>query len=78
METRESWGFLGSFRRNIGRFATIKEGLPVGQHVLTCELLRKTSDPNRGTEFRLIGVMRSVNTLYTLIRQSVRVLDRAL
>jgi hypothetical protein len=36
----------------------VKEGLPVGTHTLTCELLEKTSDPGGGTEFRLIGVMR--------------------
>lgn len=46
--------------RNIGRFATIRENLSVGRHILTCELLEKTSDPGGGTEFRLIGVMRSV------------------
>jgi hypothetical protein len=46
--------------RNIGRFATIREGLSVGRHFLTCELLKKTSDPGGGTEFRLIGVMRYV------------------
>lgn len=44
--------------RNIGRFATIAEGLPEGKHTVTCELLSETKDPGGGTNFRLISIMR--------------------
>ena len=44
--------------RNIGRFATIAEGLPAGKHMVTCELLKETKDPAGGTNFRLISIMR--------------------
>ncbi|OWZ35371.1 hypothetical protein C343_01038 [Cryptococcus neoformans C23] len=45
---------------NIGRAVTIREGLEIGDHTLTCELLKQTADPEGGTEFRLISVMRCV------------------
>lgn len=42
------------------RAVTIREGLEIGDHTLTCELLKQTADPEGGTEFRLISVMRCV------------------
>lgn len=42
---------------NIGRAATIGEGLEPGEHTLTCELLKETADPEGGLEFRLISIM---------------------
>lgn len=42
---------------NIGRAATIGEGLEPGEHTLTCELLNEAADPEGGLEFRLISIM---------------------
>ncbi|ODO07029.1 hypothetical protein I350_04397 [Cryptococcus amylolentus CBS 6273] len=36
--------------------ATVKDGLKPGKHLLTCQLLDETQDPNGGKEFRLIAV----------------------
>ncbi|WWD15584.1 hypothetical protein CI109_100006 [Kwoniella shandongensis] len=43
---------------NIGRFDSIRDNLPPGQHTVTCEVLEETSDPDGGHEFRLISMMR--------------------
>lgn len=43
---------------NIGRFATIAEHLSPGEHKVTCELLRETTDPEGRTEFRILSIMR--------------------
>ncbi|GFZ43067.1 hypothetical protein JCM24511_00785 [Saitozyma sp. JCM 24511] len=42
---------------NIGKVATIRDGLASGDHELHCELLDNTADPNGGREFRIISVM---------------------
>ncbi|WVQ76532.1 hypothetical protein IAR50_006202 [Cryptococcus sp. DSM 104548] len=52
---------------NIGRAATIKNGLGPGKHTLTCEHLKETKDPKGGKEFRLISVMRCVSVLVFFI-----------
>ncbi|WVQ96344.1 hypothetical protein IAU59_003448 [Kwoniella sp. CBS 9459] len=43
---------------NIGRFASIRNDLRPGRHVITCELLEETLDPDGGHEFRMISMMR--------------------
>ncbi|ODO02850.1 hypothetical protein I350_05691 [Cryptococcus amylolentus CBS 6273] len=43
---------------NIGQTTTIKDGLSIGKHILTCEHLNETKDPKGGKEFRLISAMR--------------------
>lgn len=47
--------------RNIGRFSTIAKGLDPGKHRVTCELLEDTLDPQGGTQFRMISLMRYVH-----------------
>ncbi|KAH8090423.1 hypothetical protein HD553DRAFT_266702 [Filobasidium floriforme] len=45
---------------NIGRFTTVATGLAPGMHTVTCVLSSETLDPDGGTEFRLISLMRRV------------------
>lgn len=45
---------------NIGRFATIRDDLKPGTHVISCELLEETADPGGGHDFRMISIMRWV------------------
>lgn len=44
-------------RSNIGHLTTLSTTIPAGHHVVTCEILMDTSDPDGGHEFRLIGIM---------------------
>lgn len=54
--------------RNIGRFTTLATDLSVGQHVVQCQLLEETADPNGGHEFRVISLMRYVRIALSIIR----------
>ncbi|KAI9279399.1 hypothetical protein BC943DRAFT_284056 [Umbelopsis sp. AD052] len=41
---------------SIGVMTPVAEGLSQGQHLLHCELMNKTSNPNGGTHFRILAV----------------------
>lgn len=41
------------------RMATIRDDLPPGHHLVTCELLDDTADPGGGKEFRLVAVVHN-------------------
>ncbi|RXK39815.1 hypothetical protein M231_02870 [Tremella mesenterica] len=43
---------------NIGQTLNVREDLQPGEHELHCELLATSADPGKGTEFRVISVMR--------------------
>ncbi len=46
--------------KSFNRSTVIKDNLRPGDHLLSCELLKHTEDPNGGHEFRIISVMRCV------------------
>ncbi|KIJ41191.1 hypothetical protein M422DRAFT_209303 [Sphaerobolus stellatus SS14] len=41
---------------NLAHAEVVAEGVPPGKHVLTCEVMSETADPDGGHEFRLIAV----------------------
>ena len=53
-------GWLMRFCWEMHRFTTIATGLSPGVHTVTCVLSSETLDPDGGTEFRLISLMRRV------------------
>lgn len=53
--------------RNMGRNAIIRDDLMPGRHTIRCELLAQTHDPDGGTEFRMISLMRCVDHTPSLL-----------
>jgi len=41
---------------HVSQTATITEDLAPGEHTLSCELMKETKDPGKGTDFRLLAV----------------------
>lgn len=51
------------------RMNTIRSDLEPGDHLLHCEVLEATADPNGGHEFRIISLTRRVLALLRGVRQ---------